>query len=243
MRYLIIFALVSTLFACKKEEVPLYSEKDGIAFYTINSATADSTSYSFAFNVKPKTRDTVYYNMRLVGRKTNYDRTVKVVPGPGTTATLGVEFLLPEVKLPAGETELLYPIILIKTPAMTAQTFNIVADVAVNNDFILGATGVLPVYKAVNTSTTISRKRVKVSVTDRLVQPNYWTYEAQPYFGVFSQVKFRFMIDVLGINDFSQYAIEPADRLNFPVKLRIALSAYEAANGPLLDENGVRITF
>ncbi|MGN6418293.1 MAG: DUF4843 domain-containing protein [Pseudobacter sp.] len=237
MRYLIVFAMASMLFACKKEKVPFYSEKDGIAFYTSTDAGADSTSYSFAFNVTPKDRDTVFFNMRIVGRKAGHDRMVKVVAGPGTSARLGVDFLLPEGVLPAGQVELKYPVVLLKTPEMATRSFDIVADVAENNDFILGAIGQLPIF---NNTTTINTRRVKVTVTDRFVQPGYWP-SVEGVFGAFSQVKLQFMISVLGLSDYSGISFD--QQLNFPVKLRQALADYEALNGPLIDENGVRVTF
>lgn len=242
MRYIILVALVCFLFACKKENVPFYSEKDGIAFYTSNAVGSDSTAYSFALNSTPKVRDTVYFDMRVVGKKADYARAITVVPGEGTTATLGTDFLLPEVKLPAGQLELKYPIILLKTAAMATQSYTIMADVAVSNDFILGAVGELPRSSSTVLTTTVNRRRVKVSVTDRLIQPIYWT-SVQTYFGVYSNVKLRFMIEVLGITDFSSNAIGANGRLNYPLKLRQALLVYESANGPLLDENGVRVTF
>lgn len=237
MRYLIILALICAFTSCKKEEVPFYSEKDGIAFYTSTTAGADSTSYSFAFNVTPKERDTVYFNMRIVGRTTAYDRKVKVVAGPGTTARAGVDFILPEAVLPAGKIELKYPVVLLSTPEMTTKSFDIVADVAENENFILGAIGQLPVF---NNTTTINTRRVKVSVTNRLIQPAYWP-SIEGFFGTFSQVKLRFMINTLGMTDFSAITVD--QQYNFPVKLRQALVDYEAANGPLMDENGARVTF
>ena len=51
------------------------------------------------------------------------------------------------------------------------------------------------------------------------------------------------MVKVLGITDFSYDNIGLSGSLNFPVTLRNALAAYEAANGPLLDENGQKISF
>lgn len=237
MRYLFIIVLACMLFACKKEEVPFYLEKDGIAFYTSTTEGADSTSYSFAFNITPKNSDTVYFNMRVVGRKADHDRTVKVVAGPGTTARPGIDFLLPEAKVPAGQSEIKYPIVLLSTPEMTTKTFDIVADVAENSDFILGAIGELPVF---NNTTTINTRRVKVSVTNRLIQPAYWP-GIERYFGAFSQAKLRFMISILGITDFSTITVD--QQYNFPVKLRQALADYEAVNAPLMDENGVRVTF
>lgn len=237
MKYLIGITLTVLLFACKKEEVAFYAEKDGIAFYTGTVAGADSISYSFAFNATPKTKDTVYFNVRVVGRKADHDRVVKVIAGPGTTARLGLDFLLPEVTLPAGKLEMRYPVVLLKSPEMKGRSFEIVADVAENSDFILGATGQLPLF---NNTTTINIRRVKVSVTDRLIQPGYWPTVAG-VFGAFSQVKLRFMIDTLGMSDFSGITLD--QEYSLPVKLRQALLDYEALNGPLRDENGVRITF
>lgn len=237
MRYLIGLALVVSLFSCKKEQVPFYSGKDGIAFYTATAAGSDSISYSFAFNTIPKVRDTVYFNMRIVGRKADHDRRVKVVSGTGTTARVNIDFLLPEGILPAGKLEMRYPVVLLKSPEMSSRSFDIVADVAENSDFILGAIGQLPVF---NNTTTINTRRVKVSVTNRLIQPGYWP-TVEDTFGAFSQVKLKFMIDVLGMSDFSSITVD--QEFSLPVKLRQALLDYEAINGPLLDENGARVRF
>jgi hypothetical protein len=73
-------------------------------------------------------------------------------------------------------------------------------------------------------------------------RPAYWDL-LDPDFGEFSAEKYKFMVKVLGITDFSYDNIGFDGFINFPVTLRNALAAYEAANGPLLDENRQQISF
>ena len=68
------------------------------------------------------------------------------------------------------------------------------------------------------------------------------------YFGTCSRTKYLFVFETLGIWDFSVWSywgmmadaskFTPAQRM-----LQEALAAYEAENGPLIDENGEQVTF
>lgn len=232
MKYLVIFALVSMLFACQKEEVPTFSDRDGVAFYTLNGES-DSIGYSFALNVSPQVRDTIVLKMRVVGRVANYDRIVQVVPGAGTTARAGIEYILPEARIPAGKLMIEYPLIVLKTPQMATTTYFLYLDVAENKDFILGAVGQEPITNSSNTL------KMKLSINDRIEQPAYWGPNGNTayFFGAFSVTKFRFMVQVTGLTEFDYDKLEADDQANLRVKLRNALIKYELANGPLMDEN------
>ena len=73
-------------------------------------------------------------------------------------------------------------------------------------------------------------------------------YRIEDYFGECSQVKYRFVYEVLGIWDFSSWGtwgimansslFSPAARV-----LKERLAEYEAENGPMIDENGDQVTF
>lgn len=235
MRYILLFMILSTFFACKKQDVELYKADDGIAFYaTIYDPT--SIAFSFAFAVKPQPRDTIYFKMRVTGRATDYPRTIAVKAVEGTNARAGIDYELPEVVLPAGALTMDYPIIVINSPEMLTKTYTLVAEIAENKDFKVGSLGTVPA----SPFSENNFKQVKIEITNQLVEPSYWV---NTDFGTFSAVKFRFMIQTTGLTDFSQEAIGIDGIYNMPVKLRNALAEYEAINGPLIDENNARVTF
>ncbi|MDR6781480.1 hypothetical protein ABIE26_002032 [Pedobacter africanus] len=235
MRYFILLMILPLLFACKKEKVAPYKAEDGIAFYA-SIYDPQSVAYSFAFNVQPVNRDTIFFKMRVTGRAADHPRTVSVKAVAGTTARAGIDYILPEVTLPAGKLTLDYPIIVLNSPEMTTNTYTLVAEVAENSDFTIGSLGNVPA----SPYTEVNFKQVKVEISNKLVQPSYWSAGT---FGAFSVVKFKFMIQVTGLTDFSPEAIGVDGQYNLPIRLRNALAEYEAANGPLYDENNVRVTF
>lgn len=237
MRYFIFFAILTLAFACKKEEVPTFSDKDGIAFYYTGEETDFILAYSFALNAAPIEKDTVFVDMRITGKIADHDRLVKVRAGSATTAREGIDYSLPEVFIPAGQYAIKYPVVVFKTPEMANETFDLFLELEESDDFILGVVGREPV-----TGTTNAVK-AQVTITDRLSKPVYWDAFSLQYFGEFSVRKFQFMIEVTGLIDFSSASIDAEDQVNMPVRLRNALNRWEAINGTMLDENGLPVTF
>ncbi|MNK14784.1 hypothetical protein D3C87_329140 [compost metagenome] len=235
MKYLLFFSLLCLTLACKKQDVATYSGEDGITFYRGQYET-DSLSYSFAFSITPKQKDTIFLKMRVQGPAVGYARTVAVKAVGGTTAREGIDYQLSEAKLPAGALILVYPVVLLNSPGMLTNTYRLVVEVAPNKDFATGAFG------SDITGETVALKSIKIDVSNRIVQPTYWT-SIQGSFGTFSVAKFKFMIQVTGLTDFSEEAIGIDGYYNLPIKLSNALVVYETANGPLIDENGNRVTF
>jgi hypothetical protein len=235
MKYLLFFSLLCLTLACKKQDVATYGGDNSITFYR-GRYENDSLSYSFAFSITPKQKDTVFLKMRVQGPAVDYARTVSVKAAAGTTARENVDYQLSDAKVPAGALTLMYPVVLLNSPEMLTKTYRLVVEVAPNKDFTTGGFG------AEITGETIALKSVKIDVSNRIVQPTYWT-SVQGSFGPFSVAKFKFMIQVTGLTDFSDEAIGVDGYYNLPVKLSNALVAYEAANGPLIDENGNRVTF
>lgn len=234
MKYLIILLLAAVCWSCGKDDLIDYEGGDGIAFY-VGQYEIDSVSYSFAYSPVPISRDTVYLKMRVVGGAANHPRTIAVKAGVGTTARQGVDFILPEHILPAGALTVDYPVILLNSPEMEDTEFRLVAEVAESKDFTAGATGQ-------EIGGTFNLPKMLVKITNRIVMPTYWP-DVESAFGTFSAVKFRFMIQVTGLTDFSYEAIGTSGVYNLPVRLQNALLEYEAANGPLIDENGNPVTF
>jgi hypothetical protein len=85
---------------------------------------------------------------------------------------------------------------------------------------------------------------------DFLAQPASW-FILQPMVGNFSQAKYRFIIDVLGVTEFTKYQNNFNIQLAVQATLRSALKAYNEnpANAgrpegwPYLDDNGTPLTF
>lgn len=220
--------------ACKKDKVETYSGDNGIAFYR-GEYEEDSLTYSFAFSLTQKQKDTVMLRMRILGPAATYDRKLKVHAVAGTNAREGKDYILPEFTVPAGAITVQYPVVLLNSPEMTTQNFRIVLEMSPNQDFVQGATGI-------EIGSTVSIKQYILNVSNQFVEPSYWS-DVSGAFGSFSVTRFRFMMQVTGLTDFSYEAIGNDGYYNLPVTLAVELAAYEAVNGPLIDERGNRVTF
>jgi hypothetical protein len=244
MKYLLYVTMVFLFFSCKKEAVETYQGKDGVSFfaYTYQQLHTTATrSYSFAFQSTLKTRDTMYIPLRITGKLSDQPRTVLLKTAEGTTATAGLDFELKEVSVPPGVSIFNYPLVLINSVGMASNVYKIVLEPAETKDFTLGTFGQTPA-NSVNLGTEENFRYLKIDVSSMYIRPAYWDV-LDADFGEFSAEKYKFMVSVLGITDFSYDKIGSEGLLNFPVTLRNALAAYEAANGPLLDEKGQKISF
>lgn len=244
MKYLLYVITVVCLFSCRKETVGSYQGKDGISFFAYTYQLLHTTagrSYSFALQATQKQRDTLFIPMRITGKLSDKPRTVLLKTAEGTTATAGVDFELKEAIIPPGISTFNYPLVLINSVGMASNVYKIVLEPAETKDFTLGTFGETPATTP-NLGTEENFRYLKVEVTGQYIEPAYWS-ELLTNFGEFSAVKYKFMVKTLGITDYSYEKIGLDGQLNFPVTLRIALAAYEAANGPLIDENGQRVTF
>ncbi|AMQ01652.1 hypothetical protein AY601_4831 [Pedobacter cryoconitis] len=242
MKYLLYVTAVICLFSCKKEALETYQGKDGVSFFAYTYQQLNTTavrSYSFALQSTEKTRDTMYIPLRITGKLSDGPRTVLLKTAEGTTATSGVDFELKEAIIPPGVYLFNYPLVLINSAGMASNVYRIVLEPAETKDFTLGTFGQTPGNDEI---TEENFRYLKVDVTSQYIEPAYWG-NLLTDFGEFSAVKYKFMVKVLGITDFSLEKIGSDGLLNYPVTLRNALAAYEAANGPLLDEKGQQISF
>lgn len=246
MRILLFLMVLTTFWSCKKEEVAVFSVKDGVTFYAnqYENLHADNfVNFSFANAITVQSRDTIYVRMRASGEIVDYPRTVQLKASEvGTTARAGIDYELPSSAIvPAGAYRFVYPVILINSPGMLTNTYRLVLEPVETKDFVVGVVGTTPPRSISLTDYPETNFiSIKIDITNQLVQPAGW----QPsIFGTFSIAKYRFMIQTTGLTDFSIEALGTDGLFNLPVKLRNALAVYEAANGPLIDENGNRVTF
>lgn len=238
MKYLsIIFVMLMSLASCKKGPEATFSGKDGITFYYKAGLEQDSVSYSFSFNTVPKTKDTVWVKMRLIGKLSKQSRQIKVIAGPGTSAVEGKHFILPDFYLPADSFQVRYPLVLLSTPDLDNKDVRLVMQVVESKDLIIGTKGQSDVANTV---------LFKVNFSNRLIKPDYWNYIAS-YIGAYSRARYQFMIDVYGTANFRPDTkggiIGYAQWVNISGRLKNAMDAYVLLHGPLIDENGAVVVF
>ncbi len=237
---IIVLLLILSILSCKKAKFNGYEAGNGMYFYAF---TDDNIiNYSFANQAGVKTKDTIFVDMRLMGKISKQSREVSVVETSGTTAIKGTHFILPKVILPADSFHLRYPVVLLNTEDLKTKTYRLVINIEENKDFIQGAIGYTNGY-----TDGWSYKYIEINFNNQIIKPDYWS-SIQKYFGKYSDVKYKFMIDVLGFSNFKPVYIRGgiitySEFLNYNGKLKNALEAYMAKHGPLIDENGEQVSF
>lgn len=225
--YFMIMICTILVIGCTKDEIPFYTGDDSIAFY-IHANEKDSIDYSFAMNLANTTSDTIPLKMRVQGYVSTRDRKVKVVATDGTTARLGEDFVLPEVVVPAGAQTINYPLIVNNTAIMRDKSLRIVLKVEATEDFSIGTIGQ-------EIGNTIAIPVYKIDVSNIILDNARWsnTSDQYKYFGKYSCEKYRFIVNVLGVTDFSSATIGFYGLYNYPLILRQKLAEYEAQYGPI----------
>ncbi|MCA5006756.1 DUF4843 domain-containing protein [Sphingobacterium bovistauri] len=230
MKYiLILFVCFIGLFtACNKATLQQYIAGDGVYFYSI-----DSANYSFANQVGLVEKDTVFVKMRVLGDVKDFDRAFQLKAVKGTTAKENIHYILPKISIKSNTNTIEYPVVLLNAPDLKTNTLRLELEVLENESFPQGS-GII------NNGLTYSM--FKINFSNRLLKPTYWN-NIQSYFGEYSDVKYKFMIDETGFSDFSFQVFNDPELINFKGLLNVALQEYVKVNGPLLDENQKPISF
>lgn len=247
-KLLIIFTLIpSTLLVfmtgCKKSEITSYEQSDMVYIYKDYFATTNDSS-SFSFAVKPASRlvDTVKIPLRIMGTAKGKDRVVNVrAIADSSTAVAGQHYdFLPTV-IKSGEYTGNILVLVKRTADMKTADKRLLLEVVESADFKPGVP---------NTATNNPRAggglKYLVKINDYLTMPANWNSAPVFSFGTYSQVKYAFVINVTGRSDFPTSgtdAVSSSQFLYYKLICKDALAVYEAANGPLMDENGIRVTF
>lgn len=225
------------LTACKKAEELRYQEDPRIYFskFVVN---ADSTIYSFAVQPATKTFDTVRMTMRIMGSAVDHDREINLQVDDSSTGKRGYHFDLGPLVMPANAYQTTIPVILYRKQGLQDSMVNIYFTVVESKDFKPGFDD--------KPGTTYKKTRLqyKVSFNDYLVKPSRWDASLASYLGDYSETKFRFIIQYTAKTTWESALDTTPGIMNFVVTtVKNALREYELANGPLLDENGNRVTF
>ena len=252
IRYTLLPA-VAALFlvsSCSEEKVPVYdSEYAALNIWVGNENTAiDSTTYnySYALGEAPLT-----FYARVIGQPAAQDRTFRLEAYDGDLALAEGSYRTEEYVLKAGEITGEYAIYFDTSKLKDAASFS-TTDGRIR--FRLVEDGMFAPGNKETQSITVVLKNY-------LAKPETWDSATYPnmallgIFGVYSKVKYQFMIQELGLVDFSvsYYQTGTYDEAtntlsyNYALflkdKLKVALAEYNKANGSLMDETGNPVTF
>lgn len=234
--------LLCWLAGCSKSELTAYTQQGMVYFYrTAYGITNDSTTLSFAIKADTLVADTVWLDVRIMGEAAPKDRVVKLEAwADSTTAVEGVDYtFLPSV-IKAGAFTARLPVLIKRNAGQKTRELRLLVRLGTSADFAPGALGI--------TSGQMPGATLKylIKINDFLTKPANWESFLVYYFGAYSQVKYKLIIDATGRVEF---LTSGADAVIGPTVAFYALQAQqlqaemEAVNGPLLDENGNAITF
>ncbi|MBV7531399.1 DUF4843 domain-containing protein [Chitinophaga sp. sic0106] len=229
-KLLLLIAAVVLVFtqACTKEDRLMYDQEPSVYFYK-QIVNPDSVNYSFVVKPDSVTQDTIWLNLRITGKAGNTDRKINIQLDDSSTATAGKHFMMPQAVIAAGTYSVRTPVIILRSPDEKDSVFTAYFSIGDSPDLQKGYSDKLS---------------YKISVTDQLVKPSDWNGITELFYGSYSKVKHQFMVSRLGTTAVTMSTgAQFSELMSILQKMRVDLLKYEAINGPLIDENGTRVTF
>ncbi|WP_207512628.1 DUF4843 domain-containing protein [Longitalea luteola] len=228
--------------ACKKSELTSYTQPGMVYFYKDHyDPDKDSIVYSFAIKSNALQADTIKIPLRIMGAAADYDRSVNIqVVTDSSTATPDHYTILPTV-IKAGEYTTNVSLLVYRKPDLKSNELRLLLEVAASDDFQPG------IYNSASgASMGGGSVRFPVRINDYLTKPLNWDTFMVFYFGSYSQVKYKIVIDVTGRTEFSTGAtgLTPSEMTYFGKACSYYLEEYNRTNGTkLTDETGQEVTF
>lgn len=226
-----LFTALLSLNGCKEKR--LMFEEAPAVYFTKFIVDPDSVNYSFGIRPVEIVTDTVYLTMRIMGNATPADREIKLDVVGGSTAKAGYHYIMGPLVMPANMFQTRIPVYLFRRPGMKDSVISLNLKVAESKDFKPGYGDVAYVK---------TRLEYKINIDDQILKPANWESSLARTFGNFSVVKFRFLIEVTGRQIWTGL-IGDGERANYVTEVKLALYNYEKLHGPMLDENGMAVTF
>jgi hypothetical protein len=225
--------------ACKKSN-PLAFDAPAMVYiykapYALNT---DSIVYSFAIRPDTVMTDTIKIPVRIIGEAAAQDREVilKAV-ADSTTAKAGTDYILFPYQIPAGAYTANLPVVIKRSAIMKKQALRLLLEVVASKDFLPGVPGSKGSERVAGGTI-----RYLIKLNDYLTKPDNWDTWLVYFFGKYSAVKYKFIIESTGM------AVIPSDLPYgiysvYSTLCKQKLAEYEADNGPLIDENGDPVSF
>lgn len=218
-----LFSLLALLTACSVDQQLLFDQPTSVYI----DAFVDSTDYTFATSPATVTKDTIEIPLRITGIGSSTDREVSFAPTAGSTAKLGYHYTIGSVIIKANEFSTMVPVYIFRKAGLKDSIVTVNFEVKENENFKLGYTDQLG---------------YKITISDILMKPTNWESVWIGYFGKYSLVKFKFLLEVTGRTNWNSFPF-PQDTRFLSQKAKNALLEYNQTKGDLIDENGEIITF
>lgn len=190
----------------------------------------DSLTFSFATYPSQITTQDMEMKVYVMGEATATDRTAKIEIDANLTTASADQYTYPtSVTIPAGKLEAPFIVTLKRTKELSTSTVSLYLKVAESTDFKVGV---------------IEQNHFCIKWNDILGKPKNWDTELAEFFGDYSLVKYRFIIDTIGFGEFGG-SMSWSEMMNYKIIMTTALDEYNAAHpdAPLTDENGQLVTF
>ena len=229
-----LFGLVSGLFlltGCENEGF-YYQDEARVRLEGPYKWTVGTDSLEFSFITSPPGIDEMVMDITLyvMGKSTDHDRTANIiVVNELTTANNDHYTCQSQVTIPAGAYYATFPLTLKRTADLQEQTVKLYLRVEESEDFKVGVR---------------EKDHLLVKWNDILSMPKNWS-DLVEFFGSFSMVKYRFIINVTGVTEFNTTTMSWSQLMNYKIIVKNALDEYNAGHpdNPLKDENGQFVTF
>lgn len=252
LKYAACMLVLMTAGACQQEELFKYdSSRAGLNIWvgTSSGSVYEETTYNYSYALE---EGSITFYARIYGVPANYDRTFTLEPFGENIEHIIPTIRVEEYVMPAGavsgEYKVYFNSTLLPSPDLFKTEDGTVSFRMVENEeFDFGAERM---------------QSFKVILRNRIAKPSNWDTANYPqvalskYFGTYSDAKYKFMIEHLGLIDFKiSYSASTAhDEANNTVSTAYAvylqqlmqekLAEYNAAHEtPLTDENGNVISF
>lgn len=227
---ILLLAVIGMFTACENDKF-YYQDEARVRIEGPYEWAVGTDSLNFSFAVYPSSVQEQEMKMILyvMGEAASTDRTAKLEVDASRTTASAAQYILPEtVTVPAGKLEVPFIITLKRSEDLTSQTVSLYLRVAESNDFKIGV---------------VEQNHFCLKWNDVLGKPKNWDTELTEFFGEYSYVKYRFIIDTIGFGEFGN-GMTWSELMNYQIIMKTALDEYNASPaGPLKDENGQLVEF
>ena len=231
----LLLPLSSLLFnSCSSDEDFYYQDEPRVRLVgeKMWAAGTDSVTFSFVAYQAYFTQMTINVDAQIMGNVADRDRTVNIVVDNALTTASASQYEVPQtVTVPAGQVKGTFPVVLKRDASLETKSVRLCLKVVESGDFKPGVN---------------EENHITFIWNDILSKPNNWA-ELEPFFGTYSNVKYRFMLDNLRAEDgtLSAETMTWAKLNSLKIRFKNALDEYNAAHpgNPLTDEYGNLVTF
>ena len=238
--------------ACEKDEIMKFDPTmAGLNIWvgTSGGAIYEETTYNYSYALE---EGSVTFYARIYGVPADYDRTFTLEPFGEDIDQIIPTIRTEEYVMPAGATSGEYKVYFNSKNLPSADLFTeddgvVSFRMKENDNFSTGAEGM---------------QSFTIVLRNRIAKPSNWDSANYPlvalskYFGAYSQVKYQFMIEHIGLIDFiitysastsideATNTVSTAYAVYLQQMMQQKLAEYNATHEqPLTDENGIEVTF